>query len=475
MDAKRLARRFPRRPKACSSCAKVCVRAFLRLASLAVADFPLLLHRDTPLSKWTLRRSSRMELTDEQRGVLGGSRGDYLAKCMRWLVEWGEAMGAQRLVPVDNTHALLPVPNLMARGASRETLKRYMADLREACSHRTHSRCFCTVHALFVTLDEVDVPENDPEQVSMQRELTTLAAEAGFIPTYTCAPYLVGNVPLKGEVCAWTESSAVVYANSILGARTTRHGTESAIAASLLGVVPEFGVLLDENRKGTLRIEVTADLDCPTDWGALGYVAGKLAGLGIPVFNGVRRPSQDEAKQLCAALATSGGVTMCHIAGVTPEAPTLEAAFQGHVPGEYAAFDDRALAEAYASLRTHTGDEVDAVILGCPHASIREIVEIASLLRGKRVADGVRLWVNAARGTKGNADTMGYTDVIEAAGGRILCDTCPTNMRIPAKRVVTHGFKQAHYARGMVGAEVIVAKTEPCIRAAAAGRWLGDA
>jgi len=238
--------------------------------------------------------------------------------------------------------------------------------------------------------------------------------------------------------------------------------------------VPEFGVLLDENRKGTLRIEVPANLDSPTDWGALGYFGGKLAGLGIPVFNGVPRPSQDEAKQLCAALATSGGVTMCHIAGVTPEAPTLEAAFHGDVPTEYVAFTDATLREAYASLRNHTGDEIDSVILGCPHASIREIAEIAALLKGRHVAEGVRLWVDAARGTKANADAMGYTRVIEEAGGRILCDTCPTNMRIPARRIVTHGFKQAHYARGMVGAEVIVAETELCIRAAIAGRWLGD-
>jgi predicted aconitase len=393
---------------------------------------------------------------------------------MRWLVEWGEVMGARRLVPVDNTHVLLPVPNLMARGASSQALDRYMSDLDQICAQRTHPRCTCTVHALFVTLDELDVPENDPQQVRLQRELADRAAEAGFIPTFTCAPYLVGNVPLKGEICAWTESSAVVYANSILGARTTRHGTESANAASLLGLVPEFGVLLDENRKGTLRIKVTANLGSPTDWGALGYYAGRLAGLDIPVFDGARRPTQEEAKQLCAALASSGGVTMCHIAGVTPEAPTLKAAFHGQVPSTAATFDDAALAETYALLSTHTGAEIDSVILGCPHASLLEIARIAALLREKRVADGVRLWVNAARGTKRNAEAIGYAATIEKAGGTILCDTCPTNLRIPARRIVTAGFKQAHYARGMVGAETIVADTKTCIRSAIEGRWVGD-
>jgi len=416
-----------------------------------------------------------MHLTAGQQAILDGASGPYAAQCMRWLVDWGNVMGAERLIPVDNSHVLLPVPNLMARGASEETVTRYVDTLKEACRHRTHSRCLCTVHTSFVTLDNLNVPENNPDQVRLQKEIAEMAADAGYIPTFTCAPYLVGNVPLKGEILAWTESSAVVYANSILGARTTRHGTESAIAASILGLVPEFGVLLEENRKGTLRIEVSAHLDSSTDWGALGYFAGKLAGLGIPVFNGVARPTQDEAKQLCAALATSGGVTMCHIAGVTPEAPTLEAAFHGHVPAQFTPFSNETLRQTYNSLRNHTGDEIDSVILGCPHASIREIAEIAHLLKGRHVAPGVRLWVDTARATKGNADAMGYTAIIEAAGGTILCDTCPTNMRIPARRIVTHGFKQAHYARGMLdGAEVIVAETAPCIRAAIAGKWMGD-
>ncbi len=415
-----------------------------------------------------------MEITTEQQEVLDGARGEYLAKCMGWLVQWGDVMGARRLIKCDNTHALLPVPNLMARNASPETMRKYMDELRKACSHRTAEGCYCTVHTSFVTLDDVGVPENDPEQVAMQKELSDLAANAGFIPTFTCAPYLVGNVPIRGEICAWTESSAVVYANTILGARTTRHGTESAIAASLLGLVPEFGVILNENRKGTLRVEVTADLTHPTDWGALGYFAGKIAGLGVPVFNGCGRPSQDEAKQLCAALATSGGVTLAHIVGATPEARTLNDAFHDDVPEDYVVFDKELLQAQYDALRQVTGDEIDACILGCPHASIREIAEIAHLLKGKKIAKSVKLWVDTARGTKGNADAMGYTQIIEEAGGEILCDTCPTNIRIPYKRIITHGFKQAHYSRGMLECESIIAKTELCVRSAIAGKWVGD-
>ncbi|MCS7314240.1 MAG: aconitase X catalytic domain-containing protein [Bryobacterales bacterium] len=415
-----------------------------------------------------------MELTAEQRAILEGGRGPYLAQCMRWLVEWGEALGARRLVRCDNTHVLLCVPNLVARGASPRTLEAFAEGLREACRHAVAPGCVATVHTLFLTLDPLDVPENDPEQVRVQREIAAMAVRAGYLTTFTCAPYLVGNVPIKGEICAWTESSAVVYANSILGARTVRHGNESAIAASLLGLVPEFGVLLDENRRGTLRVEVRAELRHPTDWGALGYFTGKIAGLGVPVFEGLRRPSQDEAKQLCAALATSGGVSMFHIAGVTPEAPSLEAAFGGRVPEQKIVFTEADLRATYDSLRNATGDEIEAVILGCPHASLREIWRVAHWLEGKRVAPGVRLWINAARVSRSAAQDMGLLGIIESAGGLILCDTCPTNMRIACRRLVTDGFKQAHYARSMIGAEVIVASTEACLRAAVAGRWMGD-
>lgn len=413
-----------------------------------------------------------MNLNKEQQEILNGSRGPILAKYMKWLTDWGTVMGAERLIKVNNTHALLPVPNLLAEGASENTMNEYVNNLREALSQPTDKKCFCSVHATFVSRYSVpNVKENTPEQVEIQRELSAMASNSGFIPTFTCAPYLVGNVPIKGEICAWTESSAVVYANSIFGARTTRHGTESAIAASLLGWVPEFGVLINENRKGTLLIEVTANLDDPTDFGALGYFAGKKAGLGIPVFNGVKHLSQEDAKQLCAALASSGGVTMCHVVGITPEANDLEQAFQGNIPKDSVTFDQKALEATYKQLQTNTGDEVDMVSLGCPHASVRELSQFAFLLKGKKIAKDVRLYINTAHGTLENAGVMGFKKIIEDAGGVFITDTCPMNLNMKAKRIVTHGFKQAHYARGISNAEVIIDRIEGCVEAAITGKW----
>ena len=414
-----------------------------------------------------------MKLTNQQQQILAGGQGPFLAKCLGWLVDWGDAMGARRLVPVSNTHALVTVPGNLVYGAGEKPLQAAMELLTSACQHRV--RCLSTSHITFAHEDQYEEIELPPEQVAAQQQVERMARDAGFLMTYTCAPYLVGNVPVKGEICAWTESSAVVYANSILGARTTRHGTESAIAAALLGWVPEFGVLLDENRRAALQVDVTAELHTPTDWGALGYFTGKAAGLDVPVLAGAPQPSQEDAKQLCAALASGGGVTMCHIAAVTPEAPTLEDALGGRPPTRCITFGQEKLRSTYAELRTHTGQQIDTVILGCPHASLAEIAEIAAGLRGKRLAEGVKLWVCTAYSTRAVAQRLGYATMISQAGGYLFCDSCPTNsMRVKAKRIVTAGFKQAHYARGMISAEVIVDSLAGCLKAALTGRWSED-
>lgn len=418
----------------------------------------------------TAEDRAEMELTTQQREILDGARGPFLATCMRWLVEWGDAMAARRLVPVTNTHALVTVPGNLIEGAGPQALARTMELLRSACAHQVS--CVSTSHITFAHAEQYEEIEMPEEQVKAQQAVLAMAREAGFLMTYTCAPYLVGNVPVKGQICAWTESSAVVYANSILGARTTRHGTESAIAAALLGYVPEFGVLLDENRHATLQVDVVAALRSPTDWGALGYFAGKAAGLEIPVFHGAPRPSPEDAKQLCAALASGGGVTMCHIAGVTPEAPTLEQALRGKSPDRHLIFTEDDLQQMYSELRTHTGTEIDTVILGCPHASLQEIAEIALYLKGKRLRSGVRLWVCTAHATRASAERLGFAAMISEAGGYLFCDSCPVNsMRVNATRIVTAGFKQAHYGRGMIGAEVIIDHLKPCLDAALSGRW----
>ena len=184
-----------------------------------------------------------IDLTPEQQAMLDGARGDSRAEHLRLLVEWGEAVGAERLIEVDN---VLPgglfVPNRTLGELPFELIEGYI-NYTKGCLIDDVGGVTATAHASFMDLERLEQFQPDLRQVPAQRELLDLGRKAGVSMTWTCAPYLVGNVPLSGQVCAWTESHAVVFVNSFLAARTTRNGNESAAAAMATGFVPEFGVL----------------------------------------------------------------------------------------------------------------------------------------------------------------------------------------------------------------------------------------
>jgi predicted aconitase len=296
----------------------------------------------------------------------------------------------------------------------------------------------------------------------------------------TCTPYQVGNLPLRGEHCAWMESSAVIYANSVLGARTNCEGIASTGAASLTGKVPCWGNHLDANRHGTHLIDVRGlKVESFQDWGMLGYFAGGVAGEDHPVIIGdIARPDLTELKHFGAAAATSGGVELYHIPGITPEAPTVDAAFNGAAsvpePVAYGPAERRAMYETLNEIGS--SDDVDFVLLGCPHASVDQIRRTAELLDGKRLSAGTELWIMAPRSLKVVADRSGYTAVIERAGGRVLADSCPAMSRAAprgTKVFATDSAKQAHYLPAILGIEAWFGTLEECVNAAVTGRWNG--
>ncbi len=215
------------------------------------------------------------------------------------------------------------------------------------------------------------------------------------------------------------------------------------------------------------------------DWGMLGYFAGSVAGEDRPVVVGsVSRPDLTELKHFGAAAATSGGVELYHIPGITPEAPSVEAAFGpgGLVPSPvvYGPAERRAVYETLNEIGSST--DVDFVLLGCPHASVEQIRQAAFLLDGKRLAAGTELWIMAPRALKVMADRSGYTAVIERAGGRVLADSCPAMSRAaPAGTRVfaTDSAKQAHYLPAILGIEAWFGTLEECVSAAVTGRWTG--
>jgi hypothetical protein len=411
-------------------------------------------------------------LTVEQQAILDGKEGPVLQKYMQLLVRWGKAMKAERLIDVHNVHVSgISAPGHTAIGMTPEAVEGAMKQVKSSLQYKV--KVPTSTHVARLTLDYADERGLEQEQMDFQRFVIERAREAGITLTWTCAPYIVGVLPGKGQICAWTESSAVVYVNSIVGARSTRNGQESALAAAVLGWVPEFGVLKTENRRGNLLIEVEAELRDSLDYGLLGYFAGGEAGLSIPVFTGVEPFPVEAAKQISASLATSGGVTMFHAVGVTPEASTMAEAFQSGEPERTLVFDEAAKKAARDYLHNAHDGRIDHVMIGCPHATLEEVRQTADLLRGRKIHGNVRLEVWTARAVRRAAEDLGYVQVIEEAGGRVLSDTCPAVSRISqGVSMATHSCKQAHYSRQLLGNRTALGTLSQCVASAIEGRWL---
>jgi predicted aconitase len=411
-----------------------------------------------------------MQLTREEEEMLAGKSGYPVQKSMEILVQLGEIYDAKKMIPVSNVH--MPGSSVVVAGEAGTKFVEKMAGLDGKFCAMT------TLNSGAVNFDdwrEVGYPE---ETFLLQTRLTNAYQAMGAIPCHTCTPYLIGNCPRKGEHVAWGESSAIAFANSVLGARTNREGGPSALAAALTGRVPEYGYHLSENRLGQIRVDVSTQLSGVDEFGALGYWVGTRAGSKVPVFTGITSVSADEIKTLGAGLASSGAVALYHIAGITPEAPTCDAAFGGRKPGEVFEFSKKELAEAKTSLNKHEGQEISVVCIGCPHASITEIEEIAAGLAGKKVKSHVEFWITTALPIRSLAERCGYAKVIEAAGGRFVIDTCPilSPMAEVAKKkgytgLATNSSKLAHYAPGQWALPTYYGSLQACLTAAVTGKF----
>ena len=411
-----------------------------------------------------------MQLTHEEEQMLAGKRGYPVQKSMEILVQLGQIYGAERMIKVANVH--MPGSSVVVAGEAGTKFVESMA---------ARGGKFCALTTLntgavnFDAWRETGYPE---ETFRMQERLTNAYHKLGAITCHTCTPYLIGTAPRRGEHVAWGESSAIAFANSVLGAYTNREGGPSALAAALTGRVPEYGYHLAENRLGHLKINVSARLNGIDDFGGLGYWVGKLAGSKVPVFTGIERIDADEIKALGAALASSGAVALFHVVGITPEAPTCEAAFGGRKPEQVLEFSGEQLTEAKRTLNKHQGQEVSIVCIGCPHTSIAEIEAIARSLEGKRLHSGVELWILTALPMRALAERCGYTRTIEAAGGRFVIDTCPilSPMAEVAKKkgysaMATNSAKLAHYAPGQWALPTYYGSLTACMNAAISGRF----
>ncbi len=304
----------------------------------------------------------------------------------------------------------------------------------------------------------------------------------GCIPTWTCAPYQTEWRPTFGQQVAWGESNAIVFANSVLGARTERYPDLLDICCAITGRVPATGLHLTENRAGEILFRLV-DVPVPLQqddsfFPVLGHLIGKVAVDRIPVVEGLRaKPSEDQLKAMGAAAASSGAVALFHIVGVTPEAPSLDAAFQGHRPTRIVDITMADVRGARRELTTADGAQLDMVVLGSPHFSIGEFKRLASLLTGKRVHPNVTFLVTSSRAMTLLAKQVGSLAALEDFGGRVTVDTCilASPMLPPeVKLLMTNSAKYAYYAPGMLNTRVTFGSLEDCVRSAVAGRVVRD-
>ena len=385
---------------------------------------------------------SGMELTAEQQQMLEGGRGEITRRLMRLLVRLGEVYGAPRM---------LPVASVQVAGVSYKSIgDPGLEFLEDVADQGARVQVLTTLNPAGMDLLAWRELGFDEQFAAKQQRIIDALCRMGAVPTATCTPYLAGNLPRFGQHLAWAESSAVSFANSVLGARSNREGGPSALAAAVCGCTPDHGLHRDENRRPTLLVQVQTELTSRADFGALGYHVGLTAGSGVPYFRGIRDAGVDQLKALGAAMAASGAVALYHVEGLTPEAaqlppdPALEPLCVGR----------RELDLTYQKL--NSGERPDLVVLGCPHASLDEIRRLARRLEGRTLR--TPLWICTARVTRDSAERMGLVQRIEQAGGRVVADTCmvvaPMEQLGYGTTAVNSG-KAAAYLPGFCGQQVV--------------------
>ena len=413
-----------------------------------------------------------LHLTDNDRALLAGNRGPGSQMAMRIIVRMAEVFGAGELLDITAAH----IDSTIFMGDATLEYAERLADLGATVAvPATSNVSGVDEHGW----REWSVP---PDWAEKARRQMDAYRRMGVTASFTCAPYQTELRPVFGQQIAWGESNAIAFANSVLGARTERYPDLLDICAAITGRVPAVGLHLSENRAGQLLIRL---VDIPPSLQAddsfypvLGHLTGKLAGDRIPVINGLGvKPTEDQLKALCAAAASSGAVALCHIVGVTPEAPTLATAFQGRAPVVTHVVRMGELRAARAELTTATGEAPDLILLGSPHFSLAEFRQLAPLLDGQVRHPGVRFLVTTSRAVTALAERAGLLETLRRFGGQLTVDTCPlaTPMLPPEIRtLMTNSAKYAYYAPGLLNTQVIYGSLADCVRSAVEGRVVRD-
>ena len=382
-----------------------------------------------------------MYLTPEEEKIFNGESGPTYQKAIEILAALGDIYGADRLIPIKSAQIA---------GVSYKTIGdaglEWISDLKGKVVVPS------ILNPAGMDLEcwrEMGISKDFAHK---QQEIIKAYEALGVRTECSCAPYNIYNdLASFGDHVAWSESSAISYANSVIGARTNREGGPSALSAALLGKTPNYGFHLDENRRPVILIEVEPEL-YDSDYGALGYIVGEMIGDKVPVFDLNTIPSKDELRSLGAAMAASGSVALYHVRGVTMESSKYE------LPSEKIIIEEKQIKEIYKM------GEPDLIAFGCPHSSIEELEKLARLLDGKKVKKEV--WICTSRALKNRNPEL--IKRIEKSGAKVFCDTCmvvsPASEKF--KCMMVNSGKAHKYVPNLCGVKSILARTEDCIRVA---------
>ncbi|MEM2130318.1 MAG: aconitase X catalytic domain-containing protein [Candidatus Bathyarchaeia archaeon] len=389
-----------------------------------------------------------MHLTAEEEKIYEGEQGWAYQTAMKILVKLGDLFDAEKLIPIESAHV---------SGVSYKTLGDAPIEFLESLAKTgAKAKVASTVNPSGLDYEGImrsAVPETVKEK---QEKIVELYKNMGLKPVLTCTPYYASK-PKQGSHLAWAESSAVVYANSVLGSWTNREGGPSALASALIGKTPNHGLHKPENREPNVLVKVETDLKNEVWYGALGIFLGKNLMDKVPVIEGLRYPKEADLKQLSAALASSGMTSVFYPCSRCPKkAENLERL----------AVDGQILKKAFEDLST-CSEEPDMVFVGCPHCSLNEVRNVARLVQGRKVKENVMFWVCSSRHVKAKAAR--HIQTIEAAGGKVVSDICAVVTwlkELGVDTLMTNSAKTAFYAPTMNKVKVRLATLKQCVETA---------
>ena len=411
-----------------------------------------------------------VHLTEVERALLANDRGAAARMAMRILIEMARIQGAKRFIEVTGAH----IDGCLYHGRAGLDFALRLVDGGARVVVPT------TLNVSSLDLLHPQLYRGDPETATQARRLMDAYVEMGCEPTWTCAPYQLPRRPALGEQIAWAESNAIVFANSVLGARTERYGDFVDICAAIAGRVPDAGLHRTENRRARMVVRLVglpeSVLDDDLFYPVLGHLVGRIAGDLVLAIEGLPPGvSEDRLKALGAAAASSGSVALFHAVGSTPEAPSLDEALGGGRPDRAVEVDLGALRAARAELTTVPDGSLGAVSVGTPHFSVAEFETLLDLLAGRSVT--TPMYASTGRAMLGEVEARGWGDALREAGVTIVVDTCTYITAILEPRdgmVMTNSAKWGYYAPGNLGVDVAFGSLRECVESAVRGRIWRD-